>query len=78
MSRVRAASWPSKNIRFDQLLVNVERDSRDLERSALGLPGPLKGGIEMRVIGVDLLADVPVRLRRDKTDGRIVDRFFSR
>ena len=53
-------------------LVNVQGDGRHLERGVLGLPGPDELRIEVRVVGVGLLARVLVGLRRHQANRRVV------
>ena len=57
-------------------LMHMQRHRGHLEGGVLGLPRPLQLRVEVRVVGVGLPSRVPVGLRRDEADGRVVESIF--
>lgn len=58
-------------------LVDVKRDSRNVERSSFCFPGPNQLRVEMRVVGVNCLSGFLIRLGRYQPNRRIVNPLFS-
>jgi len=57
-------------------LVDVEGNRRNLERRPLGLPGPDKLRVKVRIVGVGSLAGFRISFRVTSPAGGLFVRFF--
>ena len=77
---LRAVALPHRlhdGARVDAL-VDVQGDGGDLERRVFGLARPGELRVDVGIVGPGLAARVPVGLRRDQADGRVVHALLAR